>query len=384
MPDLNDKKKELRKLQTQISKAYGHDVLMTGKEALDRGVFDRVIIPTPSLEVNQMLWCGGFGGVVELYGPQSSGKTSLAIETLAARQRENPDFIGLWLETEHSIFPEILQQHGVDLERTLFVPQESVDNAENALDVIYSAISRGIPNMVVVNSVAGLSPEKEVKGELSKQDIALTARIMSKFFRKSIGAIGKTKTTIVFINQVRENVGQMFGNPETTTGGKALGFYAHQRIRMNSLKIQKEDPIAPEEGVKISCIVAKNRYAGKHNPNTKCIYYARYDTGIDSTVSMPQALLDNGSFIQKGAWWYCNDANGNPRTIAGVECKFNSKNALLETIKTNPSFQEEIRKMIGGSEVQSVTSEEREAIDREEAINKQFMADIGELDSAEE
>ena len=260
-PTLEEKLKILDNLKTNVKKKYGADVLVTGKEALSKGLLDKNIIATPSLELNQALYCGGFSGIVELFGPPASGKTSLAIETLAKAQREDPNFFGAWLETEHSINEEILQQHGVDLNRMTFVDQESVDNAENALDIVYALLQNGIPDLVIVNSVAGLTPKKETEEDLSKQDIALVARIMSKFFRKATGAAGKNKIVMIFINQVRDNVGVMFGDPTTTTGGRALGFYASQRIKLNANKVQKEDPITADEGIKVSCIVHCLRYA---------------------------------------------------------------------------------------------------------------------------
>ena len=237
--NLEEKRKVIDTLQKQITKAYGTKVLMTGKEAIEKGVFDVPVLPTTSIELNKALWCGGLSGIVELYGPESSGKTSLAIETLAKAQKDNPEFIGLWLETEHSIYPTILQQHGVDLNRLLFVNQEDVSNAENALDIVCAVVGQGAVNMVVVNSVAGLEPKKETEEELKQQNVALTARIMSKFFRKITGLAGKNKVTMIFINQLRANVGVMFGDNTTTTGGKAIGYYAHQ-IKATQLLQRKE------------------------------------------------------------------------------------------------------------------------------------------------
>lgn len=369
-----EKLKRLGALQKLVNKRYGNDVLFTGSEAITNGVFDKVIIPTPSLELNNSLYCGGLSGIVELFGTPSSGKTSLAIETMAKAQKENPNFIGMWLETEHSIFPEILQQHGIDLDRTVFVNQEDVDNAENALDIVHAAIVQGIPDMIVVNSVAGFLPKMEEDSDLDKQNIAATARLMSKLFRKITGPLGKQKMTIVFINQVRDNVGQMFGDPTTTTGGRALAFYANQRIKMNSVKVQNSDPIDPEEGVKISCIVHKNRYAGMHNPNTKCNYYARFNTGIDSIAPIPNLLEEKGIFQKSGAWWYY-PSKDNVQSIAGVECKFNSQNALIETLRTNSVFLEEVTKMIT---VDEVSSEEKEEIEQENELIKQYANELND------
>lgn len=376
----NERLQALNKLKDKVNKSFGSEVLMTGKEAMAKGVFDRVVIPTPSLELNQALYCGGIGGIVELFGAPASGKTSLAIETLAKAQREDPNFYGLWLETEHSIFPEILQQHGVDMDRTAFIMQEDVDNAENALDIILAALRDHAADMIVINSVAGLTPKQETKDDLEKQNVALIARIMSKFFRQAVGLAGKSKITAVFVNQIRDNVGVMYGDTTTTTGGRALGFYANQRIKMNANKIQKEDPILPEEGVKISCIVHKNRWAGTHNPNSRCVYYAKFATGIDSIVAIPSILQEKGIFQRSGAWWYYPNKD-NVQIIAGVECKFNSQNALLWTLYNNKQFLDTIMNMIN---VDEVSAEERNAIDNEEQVNNSFMQAIEQAITSEE
>ena len=209
--DFKERKKRVEKLKAQINKSYGSEVLLSGTEALKKGALSKNVIPSPSLELNNALYCGGFSGIVELFGSPSSGKTSLAIETLALAQKNDPEMMALWLETEHSIYSDILLQHGVDLDRLLFINQEDVDNAENALDIVYSAVASNTVQLVIINSVAGLAPKKETEEEISKQNVALVARIMSKFFRKITGAAGKNKVTMIFINQVRDNVGVMFG-----------------------------------------------------------------------------------------------------------------------------------------------------------------------------
>lgn len=382
MPIDKQKLKDINNLKEQLSKHFKKDVLFTGTEAIDKGIFDKVIIPTSSIELNNALWCGGVGGIVELFGPPGGGKTSLAIEILAEAQKRDPNFTGLWLETEHSIFPEILIRHGIDPDRLLYLAQEDLNDADNALDVVVSTVERGLANMVIVNSVAGLLPAQEKEDSLTKQGIALTARLMSKLFRKITGAAGKNKTTMIFINQIRDKVGVMFGDPATTTGGKALQFYANQRIRLNRLKIDKADPITDEEGVKVSCIIYKNRWADGHNPYTKCEYYARYDTGIDSIVAIPQTLADKGIFVQKGAWWYSyEEGTDTPRTIEGIECKFNSKNAFINALRENENFRNALMKYI---EVNNVSASVREEIEREEEETTKALQEMEALDSEEE
>lgn len=369
---LNEKMKLLSGIQQKVNKKYGERALMTGKEAIASGALDNVIASTPSLELNQALYCGGLSGIVELFGPPASGKTSLAIETLAKAQQDDPNFIALWVETEHSITQDILEQHGVDISRIAFADQAQVDSAESVLDIAYAAMVQNAVNMVIINSVAGFLPKQEFESDLDKQNVGRTAQLMSKLFRKITGPAGKNKINVIFINQLRDKIGVMFGDPSTTTGGRALAFYADQRIRMSALKIQKEDPITANEGVKIHCIVQKNRRAGKHNPNTECTYYALFDKGIDSTVSIPQILADNGIFEVSGRWWYY-PSKDNVQTIAGVECKFGSKQELQNLLRSNEAFKEEVTKLI---HVNEVSSEEKERIDAEEEANTAFMMDI--------
>ena len=371
-----EKQKLLQDAMNKINKQFGTGTVTRASDAGDKLV--KRILKSPSIEFNNMLY-GGFGGIVELFGPESSGKTSLAIETLAMNQASDPDFIGAWLETEGSVTKEILQSHGVDLSRLVYWDQQDVENAENALDVIRSLVSSGAVDLVIVNSVAGLAPKTETEDNLEKQNIALVARLLSKFFRVITGIADKNKVTMIFINQVRDKVGVMFGNPETTGGGRALAFYSSIRVRMNALKIDKTDPIRDTDGVKISCITRKNRFAKNHNPYTKCTYYARYDSGIDNIVPLPVLLLEAGIMRQAGAWWYYEDENGQPLNIGGIECKFKSKNDFLDALRNNDVLRETLMSKldsIGNIKTESVSDEEMEQINNE---NKTIQAEMSEI-----
>lgn len=213
-----EKMKRLQASMAQINKRYGANTVMKASDAAAQGKLTKKVIPTPSLELNDALHCGGFSGIVELYGPNSSGKTSLAIDTIVKNQKLDPDFAVAWLETEGSVTEEILKDHGVDLDRLFFWRQEDVGNAENALDIERGFIVAGDIDLIVVNSVAGLTPKTETEDDLEKQNIALTARLLSKFFRVATGAASKGDVTLLFINQIRDNVGVMFGDTTTTTG----------------------------------------------------------------------------------------------------------------------------------------------------------------------
>lgn len=367
----NEKQKALDEALGKINKKFGVGTVTKASEAEDKLI--KRTIKTPSIEFNNMLG-GGMKSFIELYGPPSSGKTSMAIETLAYNQKMDPEFIGAWLETEGSVTKEILELHGVDLNRLVYWNQEDVDNAESALDVIRSLVSSGAVDLVIINSIAGLAPKVETEDDLEKQNIALVARLLSKFFRVITGPANKNKVTMVFINQVRDKVGTMFGNPETTTGGRAIPFYMSQRVRMNTIKIMASDPIKDTEGVKISCIVQKNRFG---YPGAKTTYYANYKTGIDNIVVLPTLLQEAGIVRQAGAWWYYEDENKQPLTVGGIECKFKSKNDFLDALRNNDVLREELMSKLDNVNLktESVSDEEMaEIIAENEAIESEMAA----------
>ena len=367
----NEKQKALDEALGKINKKFGVGTVTKASEAEDKLI--KRTIKTPSIEFNNMLG-GGMKSFIELYGPPSSGKTSMAIETLAYNQKMDPEFIGAWLETEGSVTKEILELHGVDLNRLVYWNQEDVDNAESALDVIRSLVSSGAVDLVIINSIAGLAPKVETEDDLEKQNIALVARLLSKFFRVITGPANKNKVTMVFINQVRDKVGTMFGNPETTTGGRAIPFYMSQRVRMNSIKIMASDPIKDTEGVKISCIVQKNRFG---YPGAKTTYYANYKTGIDNIVVLPTLLQEAGIVRQARAWWYYEDENKQPLTVGGIECKFKSKNDFLDALRNNDVLREELMSKLDNVNLktESVSDEEMaEIIAENEAIESEMAA----------
>lgn len=369
---MTEKQKALDAALGKINKKFGTGTVTKASEAEEK--LTKRTIKTPSIEFNNMLG-GGMKSFIELYGPPSSGKTSMAIETLAYNQKIDPDFVGAWLETEGSVTKEILELHGVDLSRLVYWNQDDVDNAESALDIVRSLVASGAVDYVVINSIAGLAPKTEMEDDLEKQNIALVARLLSKFFRVITGSANKNKTTIVFINQVRDKVGVMFGNPETTTGGRAIPFYMSQRVRMNSLKIMAGDPIKETEGVKISCIVQKNRFG---NPGAKTIYYANYQTGIDNIVVLPTLLEEAGIVRRANAWWYYEDENGQPYNVCGFDCKFKSKNDFLEALRKYDVLREELINKLenAGLKGETVSDEEMAEILAE---NKAIEAEMGPI-----
>lgn len=286
----------------------------------------------------------------------------MALQIIAENQKMNPDFMAGFFETEESWDPEYAKLLGVDLDRCVYWDQRE-HGAEKGLDILVSLASSGEFDMLVINSVAGLSPQEERDAEMGKSSMALTARMLSKLFRVITGAAAKNNCTLVFINQTRANIGG-YGNMPETTGGKALRFYCSQRVWMRKVKIEASDPITPADGVKINCSVVKNRYAGGKNPYSVCSYYARFGEGIDVIAEMPPLLEKSGILRRAGSWYYYEDASGKPLVVNGTECKFRSKQSLVDELKANDVLREElmikIEDYINNGKVSSATLTEEE------------------------
>lgn len=340
-----EKKKLLDKAMGAINKKAGRTVI---GRATDPEIADLVTIsflPTPSVEMNVMLG-GGFprGKIIELFGEHASGKTSMAIETLALEMKNDPDAYWGWYETEGSFDIEYAKQFdGFDEERLIIWHVED-EGAEKGLDFLEAMIRTGQFSGIVVNSVAGLTPSAEMAEEMGKQSIALQARMMSKLMRKITGICSKNKTTMLFINQFRTNIGQMFGDPNTTTGGRALSFYATQRIGMRKVKLEKTDGINEEEGMKVSARVAKNRVA-TGNPYKACKYTALYGEGIDTVRGVALTAIDN-EIVEGGGWVYYPTKDTMVTLADGTEAKWNGKGKFIEYLKANPDFVKQLQNEI--------------------------------------
>lgn len=339
------KKKLLDKVMGDINKKAGRTVIGTVNNPDMADLVKIDILPTPSIELNIALGGGlARGKIVELMGENSSGKTSLAIETMALDMKENPDSVWAWYETEGSCDLDYMTQfNGFDPSRLVIWHMED-EGAEKGLDFLEAMLRTGQFTGVVVNSVAGLTPKREMESEMEKQDIALVARMMSKLMRKVTAVASKAKTTMIFINQFRSNIGG-YGNPDTTSGGRALSFYATQRIAMRKVKVEKADGISEEEGIKVSCRIGKNRIA-RDNPYKAAKYIALFGKGIDRVRGLAEMAVDNEAVEQSGSWlYYPNKAN--PITLPdGTPAKWQSFAKFLDYVKDNPDFFEEVKSVL--------------------------------------
>ncbi|SEG61236.1 RecA protein [Thermomonospora echinospora] len=320
----NDRDKALETALAQIERQFGKgSVMRLGDEA-------RVpieVIPTGSISLDIALGIGGLprGRVVEVYGPEGSGKTSIALHAVASVQKQGG--IAAFVDAEHALDPEYAAKLGVDTD-ALLVSQP--DTGEQALEIADMLVRSGAIDIIVIDSVAALVPRAEIEGEMGDSHVGLQARLMSQALRKMTGAINQTKTTAIFINQLREKIGVMFGSPETTTGGRALKFYASVRLDVRRIETLKDGTEAVGNRVRVK--VVKN----KVSPPFKV---ADFDLLYGQGISKEGGLIDLGvehGFVRKAGAWY---------TYEGDQLGQGKENAR-NFLKNNPDIADEIEKKI--------------------------------------
>jgi recombination protein RecA len=324
MPSASDRDKALDTALAQIDKQFGKGSIMRlGSD--ERAPVE--VIPTGSIALDVALGIGGLpkGRIVEIYGPESSGKTTVALHAIANCQKAGGTAV--FIDAEHALDPEYAKALGVDID-ALLVSQP--DTGEQALEIADTLIRSGSIDIIVIDSVAALVPRAEIEGEMGDSHVGLQARLMSQALRKLTGVLSNTKTTAIFINQLREKIGVFFGSPETTAGGKALKFYASVRLDVRRIETLKDGQDAVGNRTRVK--VVKNKMA---SPFKQAEFDIIYGVGI----SREGSLLDFGveqEIVKKSGAWY---------TYEGEQLgqgKENSRNYLLD----NPAIADEIEKKI--------------------------------------
>ncbi len=321
----SDKMKALDAVLLQIEKQYGKGSIMRLGEAA--GSTDIDVIPTGCLTLDLALGVGGLprGRIIEIYGPESSGKTTVALHVIAEAQKLGG--VAAFIDAEHALDPVYAKKLGVNLD-DLYVSQP--DTGEQALDITNALVSSSAVDIIVVDSVAALTPKAEIEGDMGDAHVGLQARLMSKALRVLTPIINKSKTCVIFINQLREKVGIMFGNPETTTGGKALKFYASVRLDVRKTDTLKDSDGAMGNRVKVK--VVKNKLA----PPFK---QAEFDIIFGEGVSQEGCIIDMGvqyDIIGKSGAWF----SYNGEKVA------QGKEKMRLWLKENPELREEISQKI--------------------------------------
>ncbi|MDG9703580.1 recombinase RecA [Streptomyces sp. DH37] len=319
-----DRERALDAALAQIERQFGKGAVMR----LGDSVWDPIeVIPTGSTALDVALGVGGLprGRVVEVYGPESSGKTTLTLHAVANAQRMGGTVA--FVDAEHALDPEYAKRLGVDVD-SLILSQP--DNGEQALEITDMLIRSGALDLIVIDSVAALVPRAEIEGEMGDSHVGLQARLMSQALRKITGALSQSKTTTIFINQLREKIGVMFGSPETTTGGRALKFYASVRLDIRRIETLKDGTEAVGNRTRVK--VVKNKVA----PPFK---QAEFDILYGIGISREGGLIDMGvehGFIRKSGAWY---------TYEGDQLGQGKENART-FLRDNPDLANEIEKKI--------------------------------------
>ena len=311
----------------QIEKQFGKGSVM---KLGDRAAVDVAVIPTGSLTLDMALGIGGYpkGRIIEIYGPESSGKTTLTLHAIAEVQKQGGT--AAFIDAEHAIDPVYAKNLGVNIDELIL---SQPDSGEQGLEIAETLVRSGAIDLVVVDSVAALVPQVELDGEMADQQMGLQARLMSKALRKLSGVMNKTDCTIIFINQLREKIGVMFGNPETTTGGRALKFYSSVRVEIRRSEVIKNG--TEIVGNKVNIKVVKNKVAPPFKSTQVDIIYGK---GISRDGEVLDLAVDKDIVDKSGAWYaYKGEKIGQGRE--------NAKRYLVE----HPDIMNEITEAIKAS-----------------------------------
>ena len=324
MATSEEKKKNLELALTQIEKQFGKGAIMKLNQ---NDIQPLDVIPTGCLPLDMALGVGGVprGRIIEIYGPESSGKTTLALSCIAEAQKQGG--VAAFIDAEHALDPVYAQQLGINIE-DLYISQP--DSGEQALDIVEKLVRSGAIDIIVVDSVAALTPQAEIDGEMSDALVGTQARLMSKAMRVITGIISKANCCVIFINQLRDKVGVVYGNPETTTGGKALKFYATVRMEIRKGEAIKDG--SEVVGNKVKVKIVKNKVAP---PFRTASFDVIYGKGISKIGALVDMAVVSGVLVKSGSWFSYNDekvGQGREKTI--------------EWLKNNPEIMDELEKKV--------------------------------------
>jgi len=348
---MNDRKKALDAALAQIDKEFGKGSAM---KFGSKPITDIEVIPSGSLALDVALGVGGYprGRIIEIYGPESSGKTTLTLHAIAEAQKAGLSCA--FIDAEHAFDPAYAKNLGINLDEMII---SQPDNGEAALEIADTLVRSGAVDLIVIDSVAALVPQVELEGGMADNQMGLQARLMSKALRKLTSTVSKTNSTVIFINQIRMKIGVMFGSPETTTGGNALKFYASVRldIRRGTAIKDQEEVLGNETKVK----VVKNKVAP---PFKTADFEIIYGEGISRVGEIIDLAVKYDILEKSGSWYAYKDA----KIGQGKE---NTKNYLRENSKVSEELENAIREKLGVAKLKKSAA-------KEEAAEKKRKADV--------
>ncbi|MCH5295621.1 MAG: recombinase RecA [Treponema sp.] len=326
--DMSEKLKALEAARLQIEKQFGTGSLMRLGTQTDATSVD--VIPSGSILLDEALGVGGYprGRIIEMYGPESSGKTTLALHAVAEAQKLGG--IAAFIDAEHALDPVYAKNLGVNIDE-LWVSQP--DTGEQALEICENLVRSGAVDIIVIDSVAALTPQKEIEGEMGDSVMGVQARLMSQALRKLTAIVGKSKCTIVFINQIRMKIGVMFGNPETTTGGNALKFYSSIRLEIRRIETIEGKGDDDALGNRVRVKVVKNKVAPPFRKVELDIYFGK---GVSASASLLDSAVKHGLIDKRGAWYTRGDekvGQGKENAVSFIEGNADFRIELEHTLR---------------------------------------------------
>jgi recombination protein RecA len=359
-----EKKKALENAMAQIDKQFGKGAVMKLGDNVHMNV---ETISTGSIGLDMALGVGGLprGRIIEIFGPESSGKTTLALHVIAEAQKKGGE--AAFIDAEHALDPVYARKLGVDIDN-LIVSQP--DTGEQALEITEALVRSGAIDVIVIDSVAALVPKAEIDGEMGDSHVGLQARLMSQALRKLSGIINKSKTIAIFINQLREKVGIMFGNPEVTTGGRALKFYSSVRLDIRRIEAIKSEGTVIGNRTRVK--VVKNKVAP---PFRETEFDIIYGEGISRTGSVLDIAVENDIIVKSGSWFAYNGA----RIGQGRE---NAKQYLKDNPAVLDEVEAKIRSMISEKNKKATVFSASEAVPSEEELDSSLVPPPADIPGA--
>lgn len=333
---------DLKKLMTQINKTMGDDTI----QMLSDSDITVKSYPSGSLTLDLALGLGGIpnGRLIEVYGPFASGKTTIAMLHGAEVQRAGEGKVA-FIDAEHSFNKKLAIQYGLDINNLIYVNPK---NAENAIDIADALVRSGEVRLIIIDSVSALTPSKIMESSIEQQTMGLLARFMSTVCQKLNGPAYENECTVLFINQVREKIGVMYGNPETTSGGRALPFYSSVRLHVRAGEQLKNRDEVYGHLVKVK--VTKNKVG---TPYKEATFPLIYGEGVDKVDEISQLSIFAGIIRQAGAWFRYEDEQGEIVKRNDREMKFQGRNAFVEYMREDPGFMKELEARLRGVEIEA-------------------------------